>query len=379
MNILSKLKSIFHPSKRRKEKIPLSLIFSRFRKVIESNTKALEIMADMGDKLSGDYIFDTAYIKQVSKELAESVYQSIHSLNLLCQNKYHTLYSIHERINKKIEALLSYGNRHGPLIKFLDEIGPEDLDLVGGKMARIADIKQHLGYPVPEGFVITSVAFKEFVEHNNLQELIKKLNNAILKGKNEEISLYKNELVSAILKAEISPKLRSVLEGALERYKSMFGDSSLVVRSSAQEEDQELSFAGLFKTVVNVKPDIKKLIEAYKKVVASLFEDKAISYIQKFGAHLLDMSMAVGCLKLIKSRTSGVMFTMNFQDPDLDSILITSNWGLGVAVVEGRFPVDRFLVSRKNPNTILEKEVSKKTKCFECDEEGIKEVDLALK
>nr|WP_231887783.1 PEP/pyruvate-binding domain-containing protein [Thermodesulfatator autotrophicus] len=162
----------------------------------------------------------------------------------------------------------------------------------------------------------------------------------------------------------MNPSLEEALSSALLRYKEICGDRPLVVRSSAQEEDQELSFAGLFKTVINVPPTLPILEKAYKQVIASLFSSKALSYAKSFGSYFLDMPMAVGFLELLEARTSGVMFTVNPQDIKLETLLITANWGLGISIVEGTFPLDHFIVSRNNPNRILHKKISEKNYYF---------------
>ncbi|WP_022852370.1 PEP/pyruvate-binding domain-containing protein [Thermodesulfatator atlanticus] len=372
------LKKIFTSlGSKTKDKPDLKVLFHRFREVIESNTKALEIIADMGDKLSGDYIFDMAYIRKVTKDLSEAVFHSVHNLNLLCQNRYQELYQIFDQIETRLEALIENKVADGPFAVILDENCPEDIDLLGGKMAHLLEIKRHLGLNIPKGFVITSAAFNNYLTYNKLHPLLEELKEALEDQDTESIELKRKKIEKKILEGKISPELDKALKNALNYYKEVCKDRPLVIRSSAQEEDQELSFAGQFETIINVPPTLSALIIAYKKVIASLFGPKAISYARKFGSHLLEMAMAVGCLEMVEARTSGVIFTINPQDPHLDTLLITANWGLGGAVVEGRFPVDRFVVSRSDPNHILEKDIADKTHCLLPSEDGTIETEVA--
>ncbi len=375
MGILEKLNKLFRSKQASRERRSLRTIFARFRDVIDANTRALEIMADMGEKLSGDYIFDMAYIRQVTDELSEAVFRSIHNLNLLCQNRYEKLYQIYDQINAHLQALVEGKEKPGPLVVTLEEVGPEDIDLVGGKMAHLAEIKRHLGLTIPYGFVLTSTAFRDYMRFNALEELVERLKES-LEREDSSGEEQRKELEKRILAGKLSPELTKAIEEALAKYRDKCGQRPLVVRSSAQEEDQELSFAGQFETVVNVPPEFDALVTAYQRVIASLFGPRALSYARRFGTHLLDMAMAAGCLELVEARTSGVLFTVNPQDPDLDTILITANWGLGVAVVEGRFPVDRFVVSRTDPNHIVEKEVVEKTHCYIPGAKGIMEAEV---
>ncbi|WP_457756125.1 PEP/pyruvate-binding domain-containing protein [Thermodesulfatator indicus] len=375
MGIIKKLGAVLRRKQSDQERISLRAVFARFRAVIDSNTKALELIADMGDKLSGDYIFDMAYIRQVSRDLSEAVFRSIHNLNVLCQNKYDILYQKFDQINAQIENLIEGNIKNVSLIMWLDEVGPEAIDFVGGKMAHLAEIKRRLGFSIPNGFILTSSAFYEYISFNNLEKEIKNFKKAL---ENRDITLeeQRKKIQKAILEGRLSPSLEKNLSDALLRYKEICGDRPLVVRSSAQEEDQELSFAGLFKTIINVSPALPALSQAYKQVIASLFGTKALEYAKRFGSHLLDMAMAVGFLELIEARTSGVIFTVNPQDPKLETILITANWGLGIAIVEGSLPVDYFIVSRKDPNHILQKKISEKTHYFVPQKEEIVETYL---
>ncbi|OAG26749.1 hypothetical protein [Thermodesulfatator autotrophicus] len=116
MNLIKRLGDIFKKKQNNQKLISIRSIFNRFRAVIDSNTKALELIADMGDKLSGDYIFDIAYIRQISRDLSEAVFRSIHNLNVLCRNKYEILYQIFDEINTQLENLIEGKIQNGPLV-----------------------------------------------------------------------------------------------------------------------------------------------------------------------------------------------------------------------------------------------------------------------
>jgi pyruvate,water dikinase len=66
------------------------------------------------------------------------------------------------------------------------------------------------------------------------------------------------------------------------------------MRSSAIGEDSELSFAGQYLTILNVPGD--ELLPAYKKILASLYTPRAISYRLNKGIRDEDIAMSVVCL-----------------------------------------------------------------------------------
>ena len=63
--------------------LALPLLFESFQKVLASNNHALEGITDMGEKLSGDYLFDINYITTSYAALAADFQNSISQFNIL--------------------------------------------------------------------------------------------------------------------------------------------------------------------------------------------------------------------------------------------------------------------------------------------------------
>jgi pyruvate,water dikinase len=77
-DLAAHLKSLFRvPHTARREQLPFDLLFKRFRDVLDSNNRALEIITDMGDKLGGDYLFDITYIKESYSGLYAAMQDSL--------------------------------------------------------------------------------------------------------------------------------------------------------------------------------------------------------------------------------------------------------------------------------------------------------------
>jgi len=145
---------------------------------------------------------------------------------------------------------------------------------------------------------------------------------------------------------------------------------NFAVRSSALKEDGKISFAGQYKTVLNVPLFTSKLSSAYKEVLASLFSSNVISYLQKQENFPKKTEMAVGCISMIPATTSGVIYTLNPSTPERDSMVISASWGLGKMVVEGEGPVDQFELSKKPPYKIISRRIVKKEKMYVSLPEG---------
>jgi phosphoenolpyruvate synthase (EC 2.7.9.2) len=182
------------------------------------------------------------------------------------------------------------------------------------------------------------------------------------------ISILKEEKDSAtassrikqlILSAEIPPDLEEITLNAYEELVKQVGKEILVaVRSSATAEDIEsASFAGQQDTYLNVERS--QLFEKIKLVWASLFNERAIEYRKSKGIDPSKMEMAVVIQKMVNSRSSGVMFTLNPANGDRNFIVIESSWGLGEAVVGGMVTPDEVVIS-KHDLKIVDRRISKK-------------------
>ncbi len=336
-------------------------IFTRFRELLDNNNRALEIVTDMGEKLSGDYIFDKTYIINSYNELADTVYKVIYNLNMICSNKYIKLYDVFEDINAYLKALIE-GKIYvliEDLTILLDKLDESLTDVVGSKAARLGEIRNKLKYNTPNGFVITTAAYKRFLDYNELTEKITNFLSTWEKEGEKSTEKISKEIQSLFLKGELPPDLKSEIERAVNKvatHKNVF----FAVRSSAVGEDSEHTFAGQFETELNVPSD--ELVNAYKKVLASLFSPRAIIYAKQKGYSPLEIPMAVLYVEMIPASVSGVIYTIDPTNPSANIMLINANWGLGKTVVEGSVSLDQFKVSRTYPYEIVEKRISTEKK-----------------
>ncbi len=338
--------------------IKLKSIFSRFRELLDHNNRALEIITDIGEKLSGDYIFDKTYIHTSYTELSDRVYKVIYNLNMLSSNKYIKLYEKFEEIDIQLKALIE--GKTYPLLECLtvplSKLDESLTDVVGSKAARLGEIKNRLGYRTPDGFAVTVTGYKHFLEYNELDKKIEELLDSWggKEGLTEQIS---KEITSFIMEAQLPPGLKNEIEKEIRRLAS-HKNVYFAVRSSALGEDGEYSFAGQFDTALNVKRE--EIVDAYKKVVASLFSPTAMTYSHNKGFSPLEMPMAVLCVEMVDASVSGVIYTIDPTDLMGEHLLIDANWGLGKTVVDGSVSLDHFRVSRTPPYLIEEKRINPK-------------------
>lgn len=241
----------------------------------------------------------------------------------------------------------------GSLVIDLKNIRKDMLNVAGGKGANLGELIS-MGIRVPPGFVITSYAYKYFISYNKLDEKIKEI---FEKEKDDEI--ISSKIKELILNSQIPPDLSDQILSAFDNLSKIVGKEILVaVRSSATAEDIEsASFAGQQDTYLNVSKS--ELLNAVKKVWASLYTARAISYRRFKGIDQISVEMAVVVQKMVNSRSAGVMFTLHPATGDRNYIMIEASWGLGEAVVSGKVTPDEILVE-KSSLKIVERKVSHK-------------------
>lgn len=230
--------------------------------------------------------------------------------------------------------------------KYILPIDAKDvsLELVGGKgksLARLASA----GMSVPNGFYLTTSAYKDFVEKNNLQKTIISLAKPEIMGRTvsfESASEHIQELIKGVeLPSEIVDEVRQAYEALNVQ------SPAVAVRSSANAEDlPDLSFAGQQDTYLNIRGD-KALITSIRNCWASLWTPRAISYRHQMGIEQEMVAMAVVVQIMVPSDVSGILFTANPVNGERSEFIINSSFGLGEAVVGGQVTPDTYVVDRK--------------------------------
>jgi phosphoenolpyruvate synthase/pyruvate phosphate dikinase len=144
------------------------------------------------------------------------------------------------------------------------------------------------------------------------------------------------------LRAIDSRKMEVALAEALEELAVPF----VAVRSSAVDEDRSLSsFAGVYRTSLNVPATTQTIMAALKRVKASLDSVADVAYRARRQI-LVDPQMAAVVQAMIAPTASGVLFTRNPVTGEVEFI-IEASWGLGESVVSGHVTPDRFVLDRE--------------------------------
>jgi pyruvate,water dikinase len=353
--------------------------YHSFKLLLNANNKALEIMADMERALQGQQLFGMSFIRASCTAVSVNVFSMIKNIEKLAQGKYGKLNIRFNNIKQKIDgALLQKKSiKDERLVIPIDAVNKGMSDFVGNKMANLGEIKNKLQIRIPIGFVITSAAYDSFIKENELQTEIDRRFQSLVSDDMEKLYTLSSEIQQLIIKSRISDDLVEAVRHAYNKLESdTKGKVTLALRSSALGEDtQESSFAGLYRSELNVNFD--SIFHAYKEILASKYSLQAVSYRLNRGFKDEDIPMSVGCMHMVDAVAGGVIYTRNPIDMADDSIFINAAWGLPKSVVDGSGACDLFEVSKKLPRKIIRKKVNAKELKFIClPEEGICRMEL---
>ena len=352
-------------------KMTLKAKYQAFQQLLSKNNEVLSLMADMEEKLSGEYLFDRNYIRTSVQQIAKDVYMIIESLNALSGNKYSRLLSVYDRIKPEIEKTLEYKVEVpvSDLTVSLENLSGHMVGIAGGKSAHLGDVKKDLGLPTPEGFAISAYSFIKFMDHNKLQDRITEKLETLRVENLDELNAVSKEIQDMVIRSDIPEDLQQAIQSSYDALVKKNGIESIFsVRSSAIREDSEASFAGQYATFLNIPGH--KILQKYKEVVASLFTPRAIFYYKTKGFSESEMIMSVGVLSMVNAVSSGVMYTKNPTDPEAEYLMINAVYGLGKWVVDGTITPDSYKVARDQEGTILEKNIAYQEKMLVCGEPG---------
>lgn len=339
------------------------LVFERFQKVLASNNQALEIIADLGEKLGGDYLFDIRYVESSAEQLIAAVHDSVVAVNELCAGRHAGLHAMHEKLTAALRLTLAgREDREGPLIFFFDEIRPRNWALVGGKAAHLAEMRHDPSVRVPDGFVITARAYNDLIDHNGLRAQLTAFEQLMAEYNPDPAALdaLRQQIERAVLAASPPPGLLDALAKTVRSLPKTDKPLFLAVRSSAQEEDMDFSFAGQFTSVLNVPAQPAAIFAAAREVMASLFCAGAVAYRRRVFPDEGRMAIAVVCQRMIDSRSSGIVFSVDTMQLAHDTMVVVAAWGQGEAVVEGGTPTDTFQLHKGPPISIAARQVADK-------------------
>lgn len=254
-------------------------------------------------------------------------------------------------------------------ILWFKETHYEDVNIVGGKGANLGEM-YNLGIPVPNGFIVTSEAYYQFVKDNNLKQKL----NDILKSSDvddpDQLLAASRKIKHIIKHSPMSDMLALEIMTNYRKLSGFMGLKSLpvAVRSSATAEDSaDASFAGQQETFLNVVGE-SNVVNRVRDCWASLFTPRSIFYRVKKKYDHFKVGVAVPVQRQIQSEISGIMFTVNPVN-NKKEIIIETIWGLGEYIVQGQVTPDQIILDKSDWHIISKNHVSQEVQLIKSEHE----------
>lgn len=349
MSAMSKWKYLFNSLFRQKS--VLSGKYEAFKGLLEHDAKALELIADLEDIFYGRRLADRCMTIELFRQLTIEVRSMIVRLQEMNPLHYRELESFFRTVEKSAFAAMQEDGRSSspPYILPLSDAA-ENPRLAGGKATNLGRVFNLGGFNVPSGFVITSNAFHRFIEYNNLREEVDLRLARMEVGSRARLAELTLELQELILDGEFPPELAEELEMCVVQ--SFPAEGLLAVRSSALAEDSEISFAGQYASELNIRPE--DIQDAYKRVLAGKYCPRAVSYRISNGLTDNDTAMAVLVIPMIDAESAGVIYSMDPDCMNRESVGIYCVRGPGCSLVDGSVVPAKVSLSREEVRPVQE-------------------------
>jgi rifampicin phosphotransferase len=220
--------------------------------------------------------------------------------------------------------------RQERLVTRIDAVGRDDLELAGGKGANLGELTR-AGFPVPDGFIVSTEAYATVVEEAALADVI----TAGLAARDDGATIR-----AAFENVTIPDGLTAAIIAAY----TDLGHGPVAVRSSATAEDLAgAAFAGQQDTYLNVSGDAA-VLDAVRRCWGSLWTERAIAYRRRQQIGSVNLRIAVVVQLMVEAEFAGVMFTANPVTGARDEVVVDATLGLGEAVVSGLVTPDHYVL-----------------------------------
>lgn len=311
--------------------------YRHFRSLLDHNQKALNLMAGLEQTYYDNQPFTLPGVERMALGLLSETESMIRDLSGLTAKPHDPLISILKNIDQSAVKVLGTDSVRTtgdvltlPIALMKNEHG----GLSGAKAANIARIRRECRLPVPNGFAITTNAFWLFLSETGLLKTIDDLLAGMDPLDPLSIETVTRDIRDLIKRTALPDFIRRTIEEAAQALeKESLSPVLLAARSSAVGEDGELSFAGQYESKLNIP--VSDIAEAYKDVVASKYSAPAVSYRVHHGLSDRETPMAVLVLEMIRPRLSGVLYTADPVEEDMNIIRVSAVQGLGEALVGG--------------------------------------------
>ncbi|MBI5326493.1 MAG: hypothetical protein HZB41_14675 [Ignavibacteriae bacterium] len=370
--MLDKLKKIFRVNK--KGTASFQEKFEHFQSFLKANDEAHKIMSDLSELINSGKPFSRGYTTRTFDTMVDTLDKLIFHFIELVSGRYWKIKDKFTELRDTcykilLPRVLCPEGFDCPSFechtcrkykKIIDDIpyyySFKEIDeslylVVGSKMSRLGEIKNKIGIPVPDGFSLSVRFFEDVMLNKDLRARKNKIFYHVDFDEFNQIEKASLETQELIVNSDLPDELEQIVNEAYSKAFPNRNSLRLAVRSSAIGEDSaNFSFAGLHKSLLNVKKE--NLLDSCIEVLVSKYSPESLVYRYLSGLRDEDMPMSVGIIEMIDAHSAGVLYTADPLHIN-DGIIIQGIWGLGDLVVQGKVVPQQFVVSHSKEADLL--------------------------
>lgn len=283
---------------------------TNFRLLLTAGKRLLSTLSDMERATTDGRVFGMTFLRAGSTSVAVNAYRMLSHLKALDSGAAERLSARFTTLLAAVEEVL--GRRKPPacgeLVTDLSSVGAQAADLVGARLAELGEVKNRLGLPVPEGFVIGACAYEAFAGQPGLREEIARRTQAMddfgvdredgvgvpgLYGPDAAtLAALSRDVQALIMAAPLPQALEAAIVTACGELARACGCTRLCVLPSSLGEGQ--GFTGVYPAQFGVRCD--DLLTAYRRALASKYSVQAMRRRLMLGIPDIDVALCVGVL-----------------------------------------------------------------------------------
>lgn len=318
-----------------------------FRELLHANNQALGFLTAIQETLAGERRATATEVQRLLAGVTVQTYRMINNLAKMTGRQQkdleRTFTGIRRAITRRAEVLPAL--REVGLVVPLKEVDASLVELVGQKSGFLGEAQRLLTGRVPPGFATTVHAYRALLASQGLDERLAAIMRGVDGESVEACFRASAQATQAILAMAVPVELERALREAAAALPGGEG-LRLAVRSSAlQEGGPEMSFAGQYRSLLNVGR--AGVVEAFKEVVASKYSPEAITYRLRRGFTDAEVAMCCCVLAMVPARAAGVLYSST-RTALGSAVLIQAVRGLGLAAVDGSAAPTSVLVDRRS-------------------------------
>lgn len=236
----------------------------------------------------------------------------------------------------------------------LRQMRAKDSIAFGAKSANLGEMlyAKLPGFIVPDGFTVPFYWYDKFIKDNGIDEEIDQLLDNDDFIHNPRFRRQKLEELRARIQAgKFDENLKRQI---VQKWKTQLGGRSVFVRSSSNAEDlPDFSGAGLYSSVANVKKETD-LIEAVKKVWASLWKFEAYEARMRNYVDQESVYMSALIQLSVDMQKGGVMISKDpFDDENKNAVYMSAVCGHNSNVVNNTGIPEQILFNPKSNSVVV--------------------------